>query len=121
KCNNPPGRTCLYYHMDQCLACGDNPPSEAPYKKIIKQITSFLHGLHKSIKNQLKENMQRESEEHNFERTKELRIHTQHIEIDMQRQQVTLIERNDRDVFGYSYDKGWMCIQVFFIRQRKLI
>ncbi|HLR08347.1 MAG TPA: excinuclease ABC subunit UvrC [Bacillota bacterium] len=121
KCNNPPGRTCLYYHMDQCLACGDNPPSEATYKKIIQQITSFLQGGHKSIKNHLKENMQKASEALNFERAKELRDQIQHIEIVMEQQKMTLNDRIDRDVFGYSYDKGWMCIQVFFIRQGKLI
>ena len=27
----------------------------------------------------------------------------------------------DRDVFGYAVDKGWMCVQVFFVRQGKLI
>src|SRR5699024_10699902 len=121
KCNNPPGRTCLYYHMDQCLACGDNPPSEATYKKIIQQITSFLQGGHKSIKNHLKENMQKASEALNFERAKELRDQIQHIEIVMEQQKMTLNDRIDRDVFGYSYDKGWMCIQVFFSRQGKLI
>lgn len=30
-------------------------------------------------------------------------------------------DRVDRDVFGYAYDKGWMCVQVFFVRQGKLI
>ena len=39
----------------------------------------------------------------------------------MTRQKMTLTDLLDRDVFGYSVDKGWMCVQVFFIRQGKLI
>src|SRR5690625_1493470 len=61
------------------------------------------------------------SEELNFERAKELRDQIQHIEVVMEKQKMTWNDRVDRDIFGYSYDKGWMCIQVFFMRQGKLI
>jgi excinuclease ABC subunit C len=121
KCNNPPGRPCLYYHMNQCLACGDKPPSEAEYKEIVQNVTSFLHGGFKDIKKQLTEKMLEASEQLNFERAKELRDQIQHIEVVMEQQKMTLNDNVDRDVFGFSYDKGWMCIQVFFIRQGKLI
>src|SRR5699024_7909057 len=121
KCNNPPGRPCLYYHMGQCLACSEEPVSEETYKKIIHNITSFLHGGHKDIKNGLVAKMHEASNDLNFERAKEMRDLIQHIEAVMERQQMTLNDRTDRDIFGYSYDKGWMCIQVFFVRQGKLI
>lgn len=121
KCNNPKGRPCLYYHMNQCLACSDNPPSKEDYQKIIQEITSFLQGGYGQIKKKLKQKMLEASESLNFERAKELRDQIQHIEIVMERQKMTLNDRLDRDVFGYSYDKGWMCIQVFFIRHGKLI
>ena len=65
--------------------------------------------------------MHQASEELNFERAKELRDQIQHIESVMEQQKVSLNDRTDRDIFAYSYDKGWMCIQVFFIRQGKLI
>ncbi len=121
KCNNPSGRPCLYYHLDQCYACSDKPPSEAFYKEIIQNITSFLQGGFKDIKQNLTKKMQDASEQLNFERAKELRDQIQHIEVVMEQQKMTLNDRVDRDVFGFSYDKGWMCIQVFFIRQGKLI
>ncbi|WP_163970165.1 excinuclease ABC subunit UvrC [Oceanobacillus halotolerans] len=121
KCNNPPGRVCLYYHMNQCLACSETPPSVEMYQEIVKSISSFLHGGYKTIKNDLKQQMIQASEELNFERAKELRDQIQHIEIVMEQQKMTLNDRADRDIFGYSYDKGWICIQVFFIRQGKLI
>lgn len=121
KCNNPPGRPCLYYHMDQCLACSDNPPKAEEYKTIVQQVTSFLQGGFKEIKRELTNKMQAASESLNFERAKELRDQIQHIEVVMEQQKMTMNDRIDRDIFGFSYDKGWMCVQVFFIRQGKLI
>ena len=56
-----------------------------------------------------------------FERAKEYRDRIAHIEATMEKQKMTSTDFTDRDVFGYAYDKGWMCVQVFFIRQGKLI
>ncbi|PAV27639.1 excinuclease ABC subunit C [Virgibacillus profundi] len=121
KCNNQPGRPCLYYHMDQCLACSETPPPQETYKGIVQSITSFLHGGYKGIKNELSDKMHEASEQLNFERAKELRDQIQHIEVVMEQQKMSLNDRADIDIFGYSYDKGWMCIQTFFVRQGKLI
>lgn len=121
KCNNPPGRPCLYYHMGQCLACSEKPPSAEEYQAIVQDITSFLHGGYGNIKKDLKRKMYEASEQLNFERAKELRDQIQHIEIVMEQQKMSINDHTDIDIFGYSYDKGWMCIQVFFIRQGKLI
>ncbi|WP_200411405.1 excinuclease ABC subunit UvrC [Virgibacillus salexigens] len=121
KCNNPPGRPCLYYHMHQCYACSETPPSKEKYADIVQNVVSFLHGGYKSIKKDLTTKMQEASEQLNFERAKELRDLIQHIESVMEQQKMTLNDQTDRDIFAYSFDKGWMCIQVFFIRQGKLI
>ncbi len=121
KCNNPKGRHCLYYHMKQCYACAEDTLSIEEYAQIVQEISSFLNGGHKKIKDQLTEKMYTASEQLNFERAKELRDLIQHIEAVMEKQKMTLTDQVDRDVFGYSYDKGWMCVQVFFVRQGKLI
>ncbi|MFC4022607.1 excinuclease ABC subunit UvrC [Oceanobacillus longus] len=121
KCNNPPGRPCLYYHMNQCMACSENPPSITEYQAIVQEITSFLHGGYKEIRNNLKSKMLEASEQLNFERAMEMRDQIQHIDAVMEQQKMTMNDLVDRDIFGYNYDKGWMCIQVFFIRQGKLI
>src|SRR5699024_5886651 len=105
KCNNPPGRGCLYYHMNQCLACSEEPPTKEVYQKIKKQITSFLNGGYKEIKIDLKENMVQASEALNFERAQELRDQIEHIEVVMEQQKMVLNDNVDRDVFGYSYTK----------------
>src|SRR5690625_4717291 len=121
KCNNPPGRYCLYYHLDQCLACCETAVPKEKYDKIIKEISRFLHGGFKEIKSDLHEKMLMASEQLNFERAQELRDQITHIEAVMEQQKVTLNEKVNIDIFGYSYNKGWMCIQVFYIRHGKLI
>lgn len=121
KCNTLPDRVCLYYHMDQCLAPCVKEVSTAANKEIVDEIVRFLNGGYEQIKKELTEKMLKASEELDFERAKEYRDQIGHIESVMERQKMSSNDFIDRDVFGYSFDKGWMCIQVFFIRQGKLI
>jgi excinuclease ABC subunit C len=85
------------------------------------EITRFLNGGYKEIKKDLTEKMQAAAEELDFERAKEFRDKIIHIETIMEKQKITMTDFTDRDVFGYAVDKGWMCVQVFFVRQGKLI
>ncbi|MCA0969880.1 excinuclease ABC subunit UvrC [Halobacillus litoralis] len=121
KCNTMPDRVCLYYHMHQCLGPCEYTVTKETNQEIVQSITSFLNGGHAEIKKDLKGKMYEASEELDFERAKELRDQIEHIESVMEQQKMTMNDRVDRDIFGYSYDKGWMCVQVFFVRQGKLI
>ncbi len=56
-----------------------------------------------------------------FERGQGVRDKIAHIDITMEKQKMMTTDFIDRDVFGFAYDKGWMCVQVFFVRQGKLI
>jgi len=121
KCSTLPDRVCLYYHLDQCLAPCVNEVNEEEYRRITDEITRFLNGGYKEIKKELTEKMTLAAEELDFERAKEYRDRIAHIEATMEKQKMTTTDFTDRDVFGYAVDKGWMCVQVFFIRQGKLI
>ncbi|HLR73055.1 MAG TPA: excinuclease ABC subunit UvrC [Pseudogracilibacillus sp.] len=121
KCKNKPGDYCLYYHMGQCLACSKETISKETYQQITQEISTFLHGGYREIKNDLTNKMLKASEELNFERAQEYRDSIQNIEAVMEKQKVALNEKIDIDIFNYSYTKGWMCIQVFYIRQGKLM
>ncbi|MDF0726710.1 excinuclease ABC subunit UvrC [Cytobacillus sp. S13-E01] len=121
KCTNLPDKVCLYYHIGQCLApCIQHVPEETN-KKLVDEITRFLNGGYKEIKTNLTEKMLKAAEDLDFERAKEYRDQIAHIELTMEKQKLTMTDFIDRDVFGFSYDKGWMCVQVFFIRQGKMI
>jgi excinuclease ABC subunit C len=121
KCSTLPDRVCLYYHMGQCLAPCIKDVSKEEYKKITDEIARFLNGGFKDIKVDLTAKMAAAAEELDFERAKEFRDKIAHIEATMEKQKMTTTDFTDRDVFGYAVDKGWMCVQVFFIRQGKLI
>jgi excinuclease ABC subunit C len=121
KCSTLPDRVCLYYHLGQCLAPCIQEVSDAQYKEITDEITRFLNGGYKEIKNDLTGKMMSAAEQLDFERAKEYRDQIAHIEATMEKQKMNMADFIDRDVFGYSVDKGWMCVQVFFVRQGKLI
>jgi excinuclease ABC subunit C len=121
KCSTLPDRVCLYYHMGQCLAPCVKDVSKDEYKQITDEITRFLNGGYKEIKEDLTSKMAAAAEDLDFERAKDFRDKIAHIEATMEKQKMTTTDFTDRDVFGYAVDKGWMCVQVFFIRQGKLI
>ena len=121
KCSTLPDRVCLYYHLGQCLAPCVKDIAAEQYKQITDDITRFLNGGYKEIKNELTEKMTLAAESLDFERAKEYRDKIAHIETTMEKQKMTTTDFTDRDVFGYAVDKGWMCVQVFFVRQGKLI
>ncbi|WP_026671550.1 excinuclease ABC subunit UvrC [Alkalihalobacterium bogoriense] len=121
KCRTLPDRVCLYYHIGQCLAPCVYEVTQEENKELVSEISKFLKSGHEEIKQSLTEKMTKAAEELNFERAKELRDIIIQMETIMEKQKMTIAEKKDRDVFAYAYDKGWMCIQVFFIRQGKLI
>ncbi|MGY4689277.1 excinuclease ABC subunit UvrC [Salibacterium sp. K-3] len=121
KCRTMPDRVCLYYHIGQCLAPCEFHVSQERNKQLVQDMVRFLNNGHQDVKKDLQENMQAASEELNFERAKELRDQIQHIDAVMEKQKMTINDGQNRDVFAYAYDKGWMCVQVFFVRQGKLI
>ncbi|WP_313891654.1 excinuclease ABC subunit UvrC [Psychrobacillus sp.] len=121
KCVKLPDRVCLYYHLGQCLAPCIKPVEETTYKEMIQEITSFLNGGYTHVKKELMEKMLEAAESLEFERAKEYRDQITHIEMVMEKQKITMSDHTNRDIFGYTVDKGWMCVQVFFVRQGKLI
>lgn len=121
KCRTLPDRVCLYYHIGQCLAPCEFPVSQEKNKQLVQDMARFLNNGHQQVKKELQEKMEAASEELNFERAKELRDQIQHIDAVMEKQKMTIKDQQNRDVFAYAYDKGWMCVQVFFVRQGKLI
>ncbi|NHN30371.1 excinuclease ABC subunit UvrC [Paenibacillus agricola] len=121
KCKKLPDRVCLYYHLGQCIAPCEYEVDQEAYDKMVQEISRFLNGGHDEIKKDLTRKMQEASEELNFERAKELRDHVIHIDQVMQKQNITTTDSSDRDIFGYAVDKGWMCVQILYMRQGKLI
>ncbi|HET7579025.1 MAG TPA: excinuclease ABC subunit UvrC [Bacillales bacterium] len=121
KCRTLPDRVCLYYHIGQCLAPCVFDVSEEKTQEMVEGIERFLKGGYRETKRDLKKKMEDAAENLNYEHAKELRDQIHHIETVMEKQKMIFNDFNNRDVFGYAYDKGWMSVQVFFIRQGKMI
>ncbi|MGD8188736.1 excinuclease ABC subunit UvrC [Brevibacillus ginsengisoli] len=121
KCQTMPKQVCLYYHLSQCLAPCVYEVDAAQNERIVEAIAKFLDGGHEEMKKELTERMHQAAEEMEFERAKELRDQIRNIEAVMEKQKVTFTDTVDRDIFGFAVEKGWMCIQVFYMRQGKMI
>lgn len=121
KCTNPPSKVCFYYHIGQCMAHTICKKDEAYFKSMAQEVSDFLKGQDNRIIDELKGKMAAAAQTMEFERAAEYRDLIQAIGTLRTKQRVMAKDLQNRDVFGYYVDKGWMCVQVFFVRQGKLI
>ena len=121
KCTNPPSKVCFYYHLGQCMAHTACHKDEAYFKGMAQEVSDFLKGQDDKIIDELKLKMNTAAQNMEFERAAEYRDLIQAIGTLRTKQRVMAKDLQNRDVFGYYVDKGWMCVQVFFVRQGKLI
>ena len=121
KCTNQPSKVCFYYHIGQCMAHTICKKDEAYFQSMAQEVSDFLKGQDDKIINDLKGKMAKAAQSMEFERAAEYRDLIQAIGTLRTKQRVMAKDLQNRDVFGYYVDKGWMCVQVFFVRQGKLI
>lgn len=121
KCTNPANKVCFYYHLGQCKAHIICHVDHDYFVDMAHDVKNFLNGQDNKIVDQLKDKMQKASDLMEFERAAEYRDLLQAISTLRTKQRVMSQDMMDRDIFGYYVDKGWMCVQVFFVRQGKLI
>ena len=121
KCTNPPSKVCFYYHLGQCMAHTVCHKDEAYFKGMAQEVSDFLKGQDDKIIDELKLKMTTAAQNMEFERAAEYRDLIQAIGTLRTKQRVMAKDLQNRDVFGYYVEKGWMCVQVFFVRQGKLI
>ena len=121
KCNVLPKKVCLYYHMHQCLAPCVYDIDPKVFVGMVDEISKFLTGGEDKIITELDAKMHAAADAFEFEKAAEYRDLVKSIGTLRTKQRVMNHDLQDRDVFGYAVDKGWMCVQVFFVRQGKLI
>lgn len=121
KCNHIPDKPCLYYSLHQCLGPCIHEVEKAQYDEIRKELISFIHGNTKSKIDELTDKMMQASENLQFELAKEYRDLIRSIEYVTAKQNVQFGDYKDRDILGYYIDKGYISIQLFFMREGKLL
>ena len=121
KCGLHEKKVCFYFHIHQCLCPVVNHVDPQVFKDMTQEVKEFLTGSDKKIVNELEAKMMVSSDNMEFEQAAEYRDVIKAIGTLRTKQRVMNQDLKDRDVFGYYVDKGWMCVQVFFVRQGKLI
>lgn len=114
-------RPCLNYHIGQCNAPCQGYVNKDEYKQNIDKVISFLNGNYSEIINELTDKMQDCSERMEYEeaaRYRDLLISVKQI---AQKQKITADDATDRDVIACAMDAEDAVVQVFFIRQGKLL
>ena len=121
KCTNMPKKECLYYHIGECLGYCIQKIDEEKIKSMVDEITRFLKGDDSIVLSKIDTEMEECITKLNFEKAKELNELKEFINITLRRQLIDLNDNIDRDVFGYAVYKGYLSIQVLFLRGGKLI
>ncbi len=121
KCDGHPKEVCLYYHIKECLGyCVKDSPLES-IKEMENDILGFLRGNDTILKDKLLEKINYYSNNLNFEKAKELKEELDYINVVMDKQKVELHDFVNRDIIAYYLDKGYISMQIFFIRSGKLL
>ena len=121
KCNTFLKKPCLYYHIGECLGYCTKDVDLDKVNSMKTDIIKFLNGDNSIVTNKLKEKMEYESSKLNFEKAKEYKELIDYVNITLTKQEVELKEKVNMDIFGYYFDKGYLSIQVFFIRNSKIV
>ncbi len=114
-------RPCLNYHMKQCLGPCQGGVSREEYRSMMKKICSFLGGQYDEILNDLKAQMQSAAEQLEFEKAAQLRNKISSISQLAETQKVLSTDNQDRDIIGFANNVTDLCIQVFFVRNGRVV
>lgn len=121
KCDGKPKKVCLYYHIDECLGYCEKKINQEKLEAMEKEILSFLNGNDKILTDKIKEKMEIYSQNLNFEMALELKKELDYINVVLDKQKVELHDLMNRDLIGYYFDKGYISLQIFFLRNGKLV
>ena len=114
-------RPCLNYHIKQCAAPCQGYISEEEYRESVNQVLSFLGGHYDTILNKLEKDMREAAEALDFETAASVRELLFSVQKIAQTQKITDSGQEDRDIIAYAADGGDAVVQIFFMREGKLI
>ena len=121
KCRNYEKKVCLYYHIHECLGYCEYSVDDEVMKTMRNEIISFLNGNHAVVTEKLTKMMEDASLKMQYEKALEYKELLDYISITLERQKVELDDNYDRDIIGFYTDKGYLSMQILFIRGGKLL
>ena len=112
---------CLYYHIGRCLGPCINDVSLQAYRDMINQVVLFLEGKTDDVKKSIEEEIEKCIEKLEFERAAQLKQRLDNINKFSQKQNVSNLNEISTDIWGYVYQEGTLYIQIFKIRDYKIV
>ena len=114
-------RPCLNYHIKQCLGPCQGEVNKDEYRNIMKKICTFLGGQYDELINDLKGQMETAAQNLEFEKAAQLRNKINSIVQLSETQKVLSADGQDRDIIGFAQNVTDLCIQVFFVRNGRVV
>ncbi len=114
-------RACLNYHIKQCMGPCQGYVSKEEYAARVKEVVAFLNGNYADVLKKLEAKMLEASERMEFEQAIEYREMMQSIKQIAQKQKITNSDMQDRDIIAVAKDESDAVVQVFFVREGRLI
>src|SRR5699024_553577 len=114
-------RPCLNYFIKRCPGPCIGEADEEKYLKDIQEISQFLNGKHENIIKYLTEKMYEASSQLNFEQAAKYRDNIESINVIYEKQKVTNTNSLDMDMISFAREEGVICVQVFFMRNGKIV
>ena len=121
KCDTMPKKVCLYYHIGECLGYCERHVDKEKLQVMENEILSFLRGNADVLKNKILEKINMYSEQLNFEMALELKKELNYISIILDKQKMELHDYVNRDIIGYYFNKGYLSIQILFLRNGRMV
>lgn len=115
------GRPCLNYHINQCMAPCQGFITKEEYSILIKNICDFLSGRREELIAKLEKEMIEASQNMDYEKAASLRDKISSLNNMFQEQKVISTSLEDQDVVAIARKDKYASIQIFFIRNGKLI
>lgn len=120
KCHTMGKKTCLYYHIGQCLGYCENKVSKEQMDQMINEVSSFLKGNYDYLTKKIKQLMLDASEKLNYEKAIEYKEMLEYINKVLEKQKITLNDGVNRDVINYYVKNDYISFQVLHIRDGRI-
>lgn len=114
-------RPCLNFHIKRCLAPCSGQVAKEAYQEVIKEVCMFLEGRQSELTKKLKRQMETAANDRQYEKAARLRDRIRDIEKVLEKQKVVASSYEDLDVFGLAQDQRGAIVQVFQVREGKLV
>lgn len=114
-------RPCLNFHLRKCFAPCAARIEEQDYQQLVQEVIMFLEGHQEKIKKQLNQRMLEAAENLEFEKAAVLRNQIRAIETIIEKQKIISNNGGDHDMIALATEENLACVQIFFIRQGKLM